>query len=282
MNGINLDYVQAARLKLPTYEKALLVLVGCGGTGSWLAPAVARVARLLQERFDKETMVVFADPDLVEEKNVYRQNFCAAEIGRNKAVTLAERYGLSWGIEIVSVARALELASEWWNGLSRNMIDHRTLAVMIGCVDGHTGRKAIDSCVQAEYRPVWWLDCGNEKNSGQVLLGRSKNEEKPFSLPGFCSWLPLPSAQAPDLVVGGEMTINASQVGISCAEMALQDSQGLAINQRMASEAADFLVRMLITQDLRKMATYIDLESGVSRSRYITPGNVSMETVRNA
>ncbi|HWR66092.1 MAG TPA: ThiF family adenylyltransferase [Bellilinea sp.] len=280
MNGINLDYAQAARLKLPAYEKALLVLVGCGGTGSWLAPAVARVARLLKERFDKQAMVVFADPDIVEEKNVYRQNFCTAEIGRNKAVALAERYGLSWGIEIVSIARALEAGEGWWGALSRNIIDNRTLTVIIGCVDGASGRKAIELCAQKEYHPTWWLDCGNEKNSGQVLLGRNKNAGQPFALPGFCSWLPLPSAQAPELVQGNELKLTPSQAGMSCAEMALQDAQGLAINQRMAAEAADYLVRMLITQDLRKMATFIDLESGSSRSRYITLENVSMETGR--
>src|SRR3990172_5815473 len=152
MNEINLDYARSMQLKLPAYEKALMVLVGCGGTGSWLAPAVARVARLLHERFDKQAMVVFADPDKVEEKNVYRQNFCTAEIGRNKAVTLAERYGLSWGIEIVSIARALEAGGGWWDDLSRNIIDSRTLTVIIGCVDGAAGRKAIDLCVQTEYR----------------------------------------------------------------------------------------------------------------------------------
>jgi hypothetical protein len=49
----------------------------------------------------------------------------------------------------------------------------------------------------------------------------------------------------------------------------MRDSQGMAINQRMAAEMADYLVRLLITRDLQKMATYIDLASGVSRSIYI-------------
>ncbi len=43
MREINLDYARAAQLKLAAYERALLILVGCGGTGSWLAPAVAKV-----------------------------------------------------------------------------------------------------------------------------------------------------------------------------------------------------------------------------------------------
>jgi hypothetical protein len=34
-------------------------------------------------------------------------------------------------------------------------------------------------------------------------------------------------------------------------------------------------VRMLLTNDLRKMATYIDLASGATRSVYVTEENVN-------
>jgi len=47
--------------------------------------------------------LAFWDYDAVEEKNIFRQNFCEAEIGTNKAETLARRYGLAWGIEIIAV-----------------------------------------------------------------------------------------------------------------------------------------------------------------------------------
>jgi hypothetical protein len=56
--------------------------------------------------------------------------------------------------------------------------------------------------------------------------------------------------------------------------MAMADSQGLSINQRVAAEAADYLVRMLITKDLKKYATYMDLESGTARSKYISRGDL--------
>jgi len=273
--NLDLDYARAAMLKTPSYHTLAIYLVGCGGTGSWLAPAVARVARLMQERFDKRLDICFIDPDKIEEKNVYRQNFCEAEIGENKAVTLAERYGLAWGIEISALPRAFTTGLAWGPAL-----DHTAdqLTLIIGCVDNTNARAAIAQCIQ-QWSNMWWLDAGNEKNAGQVLLGGGRNVDDPFTLPGFCSWLPLPSAQAPDLVeTRGLSGMTVMESGMSCAEMALADSQGLAINQRMAAEAADYLVRMLVTQDLRKMATFIDLESGTARSRYITPENVSTET----
>lgn len=259
---INLDYANARTLLLPAAETIHLALVGCGGTGSWLAPAVARVGRLLIDRFGKRVTISFIDPDAVEEKNVYRQNFCRAEIGRNKAETLAFRYGLAWGLEIRALAEPISR--------NHNRGEHNLL-VLIGCVDNAPARRELwETASRNGLRDrVWWLDCGNERNSGQVLLGCGARQPGGSDLPGRCAWLPAPAVQHPDLLEGERVT-GPEPAGMSCADMALADSQGLAINQRMAAEAADYLVRMLITQDLRKHATYIDLESGVCRSKYIT------------
>jgi hypothetical protein len=52
--ALNLDQLNAAKLIVPLSQRIRLFLVGSGGTGSWLAPAVARVARLLTEKFAKD------------------------------------------------------------------------------------------------------------------------------------------------------------------------------------------------------------------------------------
>ena len=273
---INLDYVNARRLLLPALDKVSLVLVGCGGTGSWLAPSVVRVARLLMEKFGKTVGVYFVDPDVVEQKNCYRQNFCEAEIGRNKAESMAFRYGLAWGIEISANAMPIERF--------HRMGDHNELVIYIGCVDNAAARREIGRRTKDGARN-WWLDCGNERSCGQVLLGGGGNKNKnPFELAGFCTWLPMPSEQHADLFENA-MDSAPNEAGMSCAELVMQDSQGLAINQRIAAEATDYLVRMLLTRDLLKMATYIDLASGATRSKYINPdvvSTVSVETVEAA
>lgn len=262
MDELNLDYANALTLLFPEFEDLQLILVGCGGTGSWLAPAVARVGKLMIEKFNKRVEIIFYDPDRVEEKNIFRQNFCAAEIGYFKAEALAERYSLAWGIEIGSISQKFKTIN--------NPFGMQT--VIIGCVDNNAGRKDI-SKIGTQTR-VSWLDCGNTKNYGQVLLGTGStiNHDQIFAIPGMCGFLPSPHVQHPELILK-EMTNKKAEAPVSelsCADMALQDSQGLAINQRMAAEAADYLVRMLITKDLKKFATYIDLESGTVRSKYIT------------
>jgi PRTRC genetic system ThiF family protein len=257
---LNWDYLRASKVMLKDSDTVNLVLVGCGGTGSWLAPAVARVGRLLRDSRGLDVRINFVDPDLVEEKNVYRQNFSNAEIGESKAFALAFRYGLSWGMPIVANPRRLAEGKRWLPG------GYEQTTVFLGCVDRASARQEIrDSMVGGD----WWIDCGNEADNGQVLIGcKGEMPKEPFKLPGYCSWLPLPSLQHPELLQGSEQS--HSDLGLSCAELALRDSQGMAINQRMAAEAADYLVRLLITRDLQKMATYIDLASGVSRSTYIT------------
>lgn len=256
---MTMDYLSARTLIIPDSDTVNLVLVGCGGTGSWLAPAVARVGRLLRDSRGLDVFIHFVDPDLVEEKNVYRQNFSNAEIGENKAYALAFRYGLSWGMPIIAHPRHLKDLKQVPGG-------YRQTTVFLGCVDRASARQEIhDSMVE----DAWWIDCGNEADNGQVLIGcKGEMPKNPFELPGYCSWLPLPSLQHPELLQGNEQS--HSDLGLSCAELALRDSQGMAINQRMAAEAADYLVRLLITRNLQKMATYIDLASGVSRSTYIT------------
>lgn len=281
----DLEYLDALRVALPEYQDVHLVLVGCGGTGSWLAPAVVRVARLLRERFNKRTTVTFVDGDTVEEKNIYRQNFCEAEIGMQKAAALAMRYGTAWGMEI-------ESCTDFLSKKNANLLLHG--AVVLGCVDNGPARKLIEDT-------SWmaWIDSGNTRDSGQILIGvrlrdwadnPKKFWKEIFALQGCCGWLPSPAKVHPEIVaephkrtgksLGIASSLRSSQQApsaedsLSCAEMALEDSQGLTINQRMAAEAADYLVRLLITKDLRKYATYIDLEAGVTRSEYITEGNL--------
>ena len=56
---------------------------------------------------------------------------------------------------------------------------------------------------------------------------------------------------------------------LSCAEMAVLKVQSESVNVRVAAEAADYLYR-IVAGNLKRFATYFDLESGMARSIYIT------------
>src|SRR5262245_13938404 len=267
---LDLSYARAATLMLPVDDSLRLILVGCGGTGSWLAPSVARIARLQRDQ-GREVSVFFCDHDTVEAKNLPRQHFCDAELGRNKAVTLAARYSAAWGVEIVAVPKRFRSADV--------EVDRGTLTIVIGCVDSAAARKEIESVVGrrvSQNAPLWWLDCGNDESSGQVIVGSS---HQVADLAGvftpsckICKRLPAPSLVAPALLVPRPEELLASK--LSCAEIQLANAQSLAVNQMVAAVATDYLLR-LVSGGLKRFRTDFDLASGSMRSRYITADEVA-------
>ncbi len=87
-----------------------------------------------------------------------------------------------------------------------------------------------------------------------------------------CIKLPAPCLQHPELLESKPEEL--SETNISCAEIALLNSQSLAINQRIAAEAASYLVR-LIAGKLNRLATYLDLDSGCTNSTFITEDEIA-------
>jgi PRTRC genetic system ThiF family protein len=269
--------LNARHIVLSAYQQIEIYLVGCGGTGSWLAPSLCRIARYLTQR-GKNTTLIFIDRDIVEEKNVLRQNFCDAEVGLNKAQTLALRYSLSWGIDIEALPNSFNpeiIARDYYQR-------EQKLKIIIGCVDNANARQSIARAL-SQYQSwhtrdvateLWWLDCGNHSHSGQVLIGSHLSTELDtyqFHHLG-CTKLPAPCLQHPELLE--PKLEELSETNISCAELDLLNTQSLTINQRMAAEAASYLVQ-LITGKLNRLATYLDLNSGFTTSTFITEEAIS-------
>ena len=265
---LNLDLANALPVLTIGYTEIELWLVGCGGTGSWLAPSIVRLGRVLSSK-GKKVKLYFVDPDYVEEANVLRQCFCDAEIGLNKAKTLALRYAITWKMEVGAIAQPFD--PDWVTP------GYNTLALVTGCVDNARARQSIAQVLENNNQRLaphtWYLDCGNSRRSGQVLLGShlsTQSDDYQFN-PLGCFRLPAPTIQQPDLLVPQpeEMEDNT----LSCEQLALLNSQSLSINQRVATEAFDYLLQ-LTSGKLRRFATYFDLESGSGRSLYTTQTSI--------
>ena len=245
--------------QLGEFDRVSLILVGCGGTGSYLVRDLASLAYHARQRRGLDVMISLVDPDTVEERNCGRQNFCPAEIGANKAETLARRHNLAFGLDI-------EAFPEPFNGEFLQPRSNRTL--LIGAVDNAAARSEIDQAVRGFRGTVLWLDAGNHEHAGQILLGNREDLEAPEISPlGFCTGLPLPSIQAPELLTPRPAPAADS---LSCAEMTAVDAQGLVVNRAVASFAAHYVSRLLISRDLDIYATFFDLTGGSARSLGIT------------
>jgi PRTRC genetic system ThiF family protein len=270
------SYLQARPVLLRQCRQIELVQVGAGGNGSWLFPHVVRLARELK-RQDKQVSLKLIDPDLIESKNLVRQNYAEGEVGLPKATSLAFRYGAAWGMEIEAFVQPFSLPL-LENSRSGPGAYYDRLVIVIGCVDNAAARRELagvlklNSNYAADLPRVWLLDTGNYAEGGQVLLGSAPTTEeaaKAFSHPGVCSWLPSPYLQHPELLEA--LPEELSNHHLSCAELALVNAQAFSINAQVASLAADFLYRLLLVAGLKRLSTYLHLPTATMRSVYTSP-----------
>ncbi len=263
------------------YSSLRFIVVGAGGTGSFAAPAIARLVFELKQQ-NRPTEMLIVDPDVVESGNIPRSNFCAAEVGRFKAQTLAERITMAWGIETQYACERFDPDKH----LKQSTSDYRSLTVITGCVDNYLARRDIHRAVDefrgyssADAPNLWWIDGGNGRSSGQVLLGSNTKRIKPeqhFTGTSICRSLPAPSLVHPDLLAEEKTAPETERLeALSCPDRIRLGEQSLNVNQRVAVEMAEMLSAMFLTRSLKRFATYFDLETGTSRSLYCTPEQVA-------
>lgn len=265
---IDLSYSQSVPLLVKQCEYVDFILVGAGGTGGFLIGAIARLMCEIEKTSSKKTSCTIVDDDIVEEKNIPRQNFQFSDVGLPKSQTLALRYSLATGCKIDAISRSFNAA------LFRELKHWRNLTVIIGCVDNAAARKEINSCLSNSWEQVpntWWLDCGNHKSSGQVLLGSSDNFEIDRAFddpkrPNYCTNLPSPALVHPELLQALPEELETAPV--SCAELVRKNQQSLFVNQQVAAIASDYLLALTLTGGLQKFATYFHTPSGSARSLY--------------
>ena len=225
-----------------------IIVAGCGGTGGFVADGLSRM-------LSPTIGLILIDIDTVEERNLNRQSFTAADIGLFKSEALAKRLA----------------------GKYRRPVQYSVLPVgaadlpkgiVVGCVDNGLARQTIAERI---HDGQWWVDSGNGRNFGQVLIGNSKVEKlRPSFTHDLCVRLPLPTIQQPALLtqVPGRR---------SCAEAVAADDQSPTINQAMGALVIE-VVRRIIAGTCPWMQLYLDLDAGTLTPTIATPEVVSRLT----
>lgn len=145
------------------------ILVGAGGNGARLVPPLMQI-------LNPHDHLSIVDHDLVEDRNLGRQHFSPSDIGRYKALVLAERYRRSLGGQPIGIsAHTTQLTEEDASATASSLArDSHAATVLIGCVDNAAARRAILKAAQAtmsNHTPsVAWVDVGNAFKDGQVIL----------------------------------------------------------------------------------------------------------------
>jgi PRTRC genetic system ThiF family protein len=264
------------RIEIGEPQAVTVILAGCGGTGSFAALHLARLAYEARRGGGVPLQLVFVDPDTVEGKNIGRQNFAPCEIGLPKAVALASRYNLAFGLDIGAVVATFAEADPVRQQAGWRDWNAHPLLLVVGCVDSPAARREIEAGVKGA-RGVWWLDSGNGESGGQVLLGSGTRATIDPTL--GCTALPWPSLQEPGIVA--DVLAPAASDGLSCAELMALNAQSLMINQAMAGWIGVYVYRLLLGRDLDVYQTWVDLKGGNVRSVAVTEGvNVVVQPAR--
>jgi len=152
-----------------------VALIGCGGTGSSVLTGLARLDAALIMLGHPGLFVAVYDPDIVEEHNIGRQMFSPSDVGHSKAAILTSRINRAYGLN--------------WDSVPAKYCEQDDrMNIMITCVDNAKTRMEIQEMLHSEsgngyrYRPYqkhyYWLDFGNSKSSGQVVIGTVREIEQ--------------------------------------------------------------------------------------------------------
>ncbi|MEM1007584.1 MAG: ThiF family adenylyltransferase [Myxococcota bacterium] len=236
-------------------SRANIVVVGCGGTGGFLVP---NLARLLANLPDFEGTLTLLDGDVVETKNLTRQNFISADLGAPKAQVLAERYSAAFGTRIAFCDQYLK-GQDMLESLTPNT--NRGANIVVGCVDNHRTRQVIARWFRKRRGRIW-IDAGNEELTGQVICGinlspynpyrktRKGKSQKLFGLPCVADLFPE--------VEGDKKAVFNDER--SCAERAAENPQNIATNIMAANALLVYLQQVLLGQGLRSHGVFFSAQ----------------------
>lgn len=141
-------------------------LIGAGGTGSQVLTGMGRMSHSLQQLGHAGLQVSLWDDDTITDANRGRQLFAECEVGLSKAAVL--------------IARTNRFFGTAWKAVEKPFTPDTatgSYAIYISCVDSAAARfeiaeafSQLDINTRHSDIPRYWMDFGNSRDTGQVIL----------------------------------------------------------------------------------------------------------------
>ena len=213
-----------------------ITMLGAGGTGGHIAPHLYRLLHTLERHVN----VVIADGDIVEEKNLVRQNFISADLGRNKAQVLAERYASAFGMEIQYIPDFIEDADRLMELVRPDAYPagpysyqrYEGLSILIGAVDNNKSRQICHQVFKTSDNLIY-IDSGNGEDTGQVVCGIRRK--------GRTYYKPIGDVY-PDVLEDTDKF----PTQLSCAEASVSAPQSIVANIMAATAVVSYIYYILV------------------------------------
>ena len=236
-----------------------ITIVGIGGTGAQVARIVGRIVYDMQRSRKHTPQIVLIDPDTVEEKNVGRQLFSPSMLGKNKAESVGKMLNLALGLDVRWIPDFVDPVRHF-ERYGSNLV--------VSCVDNHKARKAIHQVNGVI------LGGGNHENSGQICIGNCDDLEQIQrnldGRDGKYAYLPKEGLLFPELLQPEPASERpTAMTNASCAELVMEGSQHLLINDWMASVMGSYIYKLLHRQPITSFLTFLNADDFVLQSKII-------------
>ncbi|MCL2422246.1 MAG: ThiF family adenylyltransferase [Defluviitaleaceae bacterium] len=223
-------------MKFSPSKPVKIIMLGAGGTGGHIAPHLYRLLHTLE----RPTKVIICDGDIVEEKNLVRQNFISTDLGRNKAQVLAERYASAFGLEISYIPEFIEdekrlaalVKPDSYTIGNYGYQRHEGLSILIGCVDNNRSRQLCHQVFKSAENLIY-IDSGNGEFGGQVVCGIRRSKRTYYKPIGDIY---------PDVL----SEVDKFPTELSCAEAAVSAPQSIVANIMAGTAVVSYLYNILV------------------------------------
>jgi PRTRC genetic system ThiF family protein len=238
-----------------------VLVVGCGGTGSAIVAGLPYLHQSLIARGHPGGLhVTVMDGDTISLTNCVRQPFARSEVGLNKAIVLVNRLNLFWGLKWEAIPVHLKpgtFISRSYSG------DDLRAHIVVGCVDTRAARATIRDAVSKWSTVSYWLDLGNNADSGQFILGEPLNERNHRSRLRLRTAGELfPEITDPALDNDGEP---------SCSAVESLERQEPFVNSTLAQHALALLARLFRFGEINHHGGFINVAAGITSAQRIDP-----------
>lgn len=290
--SMTLPDIRGHKSQLLAHEAVIITIIGSGGTGGYVIRDMLRFLQSIKMKGDKRQFAVnLIDDDVVEDKNLVRQNFIASDVGQKKCEVLARRYGNAFGIPVIArdvrlndISMLRSIRQNTVNEVFTNPNALRSVGhIIIGCVDNHAARRTIYEYLRNYEGNAYWIDSGNERMSGQVVCGYGiaewKRNYRGVDLTEFKSsnsimrdnhHFPIPNVVAVYPEILDPKQDLAGSDDTSCAERALQEDQNIFINMTAAMHVLNYVRQVVMSEKVVTNAITFDVK-GLSTPAYNTP-----------
>ena len=149
---------------------------GVGGTGSYLVPPLYKYLMSLKKTNNYNKIEYFLyDDDIIEEKNIIRQNFSSYDIGKKKI------YGFKDFNDALLIMRDKKITDSNYSIMHSDILkdnNNNSIVLVVGCVDNIDARiniakmieEYINTYIPSMQQFIYYIDSGNLTDTGQILV----------------------------------------------------------------------------------------------------------------